>query len=257
MAKHRGNPTSAPSLAPERAVPILQRLIPDGDALKELPRLAPKRQQWAHTGEAALIAALGENHPSVEAFGTAQTSFYSPSMTEGELLSQENDQLDAMIAVIKSAVDQLRWKLPDSAEVFLPAGSVHDAYVEIRKVVASAKHEVAIIDPYVDETLWPLLTNLPSPTRIRILTRNMKGDFPLEARKFRLQHGGSVEIRTTTDYHDRFILIDGTIPWHLGASIKDAGTRACAMSEVISPAVRTAIRDDIELTWSGATLVTT
>ena len=56
-----------------------------------------------------------------------------------------------MLALVKSAVDQLRWHLSDSAQVFLPAGSTYDAYVEIRRVVGSATQDIAIVDSYVDD----------------------------------------------------------------------------------------------------------
>ena len=35
-----------------------------------------------------------------------------------------------------------------------------------------------------------------------------------------------VEIRKTTNYHDRFIFLDKKRCFHLGASIKDAGKKA-------------------------------
>ena len=157
-----------------------------------------------------------------------------------------------MVAVLKSTVAQLRWHLPDPQQVFLPAGSAHDAYLEIRKVVQGATTEVMIVDTYVDETLWALLTNVPPSVKIRIMTMSMKGDFALEGRRFASQHGNTIEIRQTQQYHDRFVLTDGNLCWHLGASIKDAGAKAFAMSEMIGQTVRTAIRTDVEATWNGA-----
>jgi hypothetical protein len=67
---------------------------------------------------------------------------------------------------------------------FLAAGSQHDAYREIRNIVQQASSEIMIIDPYVDDSLWMLLTNVPSLCKIRLLTQTMKADFRLEGRKF-------------------------------------------------------------------------
>lgn len=80
----------------------------------------------------------------------------------------------------------------------------------------------------------------------------MKGDFALEARKFAAQYGNTIEVRQTQQYHDRFIVTDGDRCWHLGASIKDAGNKAFAMSEVLSATIRAAIRTDVETTWNAA-----
>lgn len=199
--------------------------------------------------------ALGRSHPSVQAFGTAQCGAYGPDDTDEHLRQQANDQLDGMIAVIKSTVEQLRWQLPDPTPVFLPAGSHHDGYVEVRKIVQLASSEILIVDSYVDGTLWLLLKNVPPTAKIRIMTMQMKGDFALEAKKFQSQHGNAVEVRETVQYHDRFILIDGTRCWHLGASIKDAGNKAFAISEMLSTSIRSAVKADVEATWNRATSV--
>jgi len=83
----------------------------------------------------------------------------------------------------------------------------------------------------------------------------MKSDFALEGRKFVAQHGNTVEVRTTKSYHDRFILLDGTKCWHCGASIKDAGNKAFAMSEILSPALVAAVVTDAQNTWNAASVV--
>ncbi len=80
-------------------------------------------------------------------------------------------------------------------QFYLPAGSQHDAYVELRKIVQLAKQDMLIVDPYVDETLWELLTNIHPTVQLRILTEHiLKKDFPLEGRKFSAQHGNAIEI---------------------------------------------------------------
>jgi hypothetical protein len=79
-----------------------------------------------------------------------------------------------------------------------------------------------------------------------------KADFALEAKHFIAQHGGQVEARVTSDYHDRFIVVDGTTVWHLGASIKDAGKKAFALSQFERLLIRNTVIADIETTWSDS-----
>jgi hypothetical protein len=244
-----------PALGPTRAIPILENLVGQGDTLRGTSWDSAERDQWSHTGQAALIAALGRAHPSVQSFGTAQTGVYGPGRSEIFFLNQANRQLDGMIAVLKSAVQQLRWQLPDPTQVFLPAGSPHDAYLEIRKIIQLVVTDVLIVDSYVDGTIWSLLKNIPATAKIRIMTMQMKGDFALEAHKFLRQQGNTVEVRQTAQYHDRFIVVDGLRCWHLGVSIKDAGNKAFAMSEMLSPSILSAVRIDVEATWSKAGIV--
>lgn len=41
----------------------------------------------------------------------------------------------------------------------------------------------------------------------------------------------------TDSFHDRFIVLDGTDAYHVGASIKDAGKRAFAVSRIGDPVI--------------------
>jgi hypothetical protein len=254
MARQKAAPATPPTLEPVKAIPALERLVTDGQKLRGEQWTSPRRQQFATTGEGLLLSALGSGHPSIQSFTASQCGSYGPGDTDGWLIQQANTQLDSMLAVLRSVIEQLRWQLPDPTQVFLPAGSGHDAYVEIRKVIQLATSKIFIVDTYVDETMWPLLKNLQPTTKIRILTMTMKGDFALEAKKFQGQHGNTIEVRQTVQYHDRFILMD-TRCWHLGASIKDAGNKAFAMSEIVSPAICSAIRADVEAKWNAGTVV--
>jgi hypothetical protein len=80
-----------------------------------------------------------------------------------------------------------------------------------------------------------------------------KGDFSLEAKHFVAQHGGQVEVGVTNDYHDRFILVDQVDVWHLGASIKDAGKKAFALTKFERSSIRNSVIADVEATWNAST----
>ncbi len=253
MAKRRILSQEAASLPPEKAVPILEDLIQKAEVIARAGQLSPERQEWIHTAEGALRAAFGGTDDNVQAFGTAQCGAYSPYDTEEYLNEQAQTQLTGMVSVLRSAVKQLRWRLPDPNQVFLSAGSQHDAYVEIRKIVQHGTAEIFVVDPYVDHTLWALLTNLPKACKIRVLTEHLKGDFVLEGKKFCAQHGNTIEVRQNSNYHDRFIILDGSRCFHLGASIKNAGNKAFVISEMHRSQLARAVIADAESVWSSAT----
>jgi hypothetical protein len=233
----------------------MEQLVIDAENLRqELPH-SPAREEFEHTGEGLLLAALGQPNPAVQAFTTAQCGISSLYDSPQVRHKRANEQLDGMLAALRSGIQQLRWTLPDPSHVFLPAGSTHDAYVVIRKIVAQATKSITIVDGYVDQTLWTLLSNVLPSTPIRILTSQTKSDFLLEAKKFVLQHGGKIEVRTNNSYHDRFVIVDQAKCWHLGASIKDAGNRAFALSEILSPSIVASVQHDVEATWNASTVV--
>ena len=49
--------------------------------------------------------------------------------------------------------------------------------------------------------------------------------------KFNAQYT-SVRIKTTTDFHDRFLIIDDKEGYFIGASIKDAGKKSFAITKI-------------------------
>jgi hypothetical protein len=247
--------SSSPLLAPEKALKILESQIASAEKLRSERFGSALREEWKTTAESALARAFSQGDPVISSFGGAQAFAISTHDSDAKLRQTANETLDTMLAVLRSAVEQLKWQLPDVTEAFHPAGSQHDAYVGIRSIVEAANTELLIVDTYVDGTLWSLLKNVRKPLTIRILTQNMKDDFALEAKHFVAQHGGYVEIRTTRDYHDRFVVVDRTTVWHLGASIKDAGKKAFAMTEIQAPAIRKATIADVDRTWNGATPV--
>ena len=101
MARPRANPPSPPAFLPEKSIPILENLVIEAEKLHSEPWDSPEREMWINTGEGALIAALGQDNPTVDAFGTAQTGFSSIYDRPEVRLRRANDQLDRMIAVLE------------------------------------------------------------------------------------------------------------------------------------------------------------
>lgn len=187
-----------------------------------------------------------------------------------EALTNDNKLRVAYIvveAILASAADDLDrdlrhigWKIesgrlmPSSAEVselFFPTGSQHDAYVEIRRIVQQAQKSIAIVDPYVDGTIFALLSSegISAPS-VRILTHKHPSDFAFETRKFQAQYPNSeIETRTTKEFHDRFVVVDGSLCWHIGCSIKDAGVKAFMISQVEDGRNRDALLLQFEESW--------
>lgn len=48
--------------------------------------------------------------------------------------------------------------------------------------------------------------------------------------KFKAQYP-KLSVKATTDFHDRFLIIDKTEVYHIGASIKDAGKKSLEVTK--------------------------
>ncbi len=137
-------------------------------------------------------------------------------------------------------------------ELFFRKGLIHDAYTKIRELIEKTQKELVIIDPYVDHSLFELLKNMHSPTEIavKILTKDNKGDFDHESELFTMQYSKIViEKRVTSNFHDRFIIIDNSLIFHIGASIKDAGKKVFMINEIVDDKNKKAILESFYDAW--------
>lgn len=163
-----------------------------------------------------------------------------------------------------TALRAIGWRIengklvPDSEpvrELFFPKQSQHDAYVEIRGILQTAAKSITIVDPYMDQTMLTLLTSSLCPKMtVRLLTSKLPVDFMLEAKTWLAQYPEiALEVRTTKEFHDRFIVIDEGACWHVGCSIKDAGNKAFMLSHIEDEDNCRALVAQIEASWQEAT----
>lgn len=137
----------------------------------------------------------------------------------------------------------------EEPELVVEAGKPHTAYVKLRDIVETAKKSVTLVDPYVDRSLYQLLSNCPSSVHVRVLTRkaNMPGDFITEGSKFEKETGIKTEIRDgLTDFHDRLLIVDDSL-FLSGASFKDLGGKASFVVELTD--VKNEVIADVEARW--------
>ncbi|SRR6266480_3502545 len=142
-------------------------------------------------------------------------------------------------------------------ELFFGDKSEHDAYVEIRTLLQRADKVLTIVDPYIDQSILTLLSACVKPgMSVRVLASKIPYDLALEAKKWVAQHEGvALEVRTTKEFHDRFVVLDDAVCWHLGSSIKDAGRKAFMLSQIEDDNNRAALIAQLKKSWTSATIV--
>lgn len=144
------------------------------------------------------------------------------------------------------------------SQYFFPQGATHDAYVKIREILRIANSTVTIVDPYIDESIFQMLASVQQPRlSVKLLTSKLPPDFALEAQKFISQHSDiSLEVRRTKEFHDRFIILDDSKCYHVGASIKDAGNKVFMISQVQDQKNVDALLQEHEQSWNAASTFT-
>ncbi len=116
-------------------------------------------------------------------------------------------------------------------------GQLFDAFSLISDLIKRAKQEVILIDNYVDTGTLDLLSKKQNDVAVRLYT-TQKGCklTALEISSFSTQYP-TLKIYYTTGFHDRFLVLDQSIAYHIGASVKDAGKKCFAISNIQDPEV--------------------
>jgi len=176
----------------------------------------------------------------------------------GYIVRQAMDQLygdmqyalDALAAIPSVRVPSM--KITREGVFF--AGQYFDALREVSDLVSSAQKSLNLVDAYVNADTLAILSAKRSSVKVHILTRDVPPALNVAAQAFSKQFG-ALELRLSSAFHDRFLLIDDAEVYHFGASIKDVGHRGFMFSRVEEPEVIAALRRKYGQEWAAAKVV--
>lgn len=112
-------------------------------------------------------------------------------------------------------------------------GQIFDAYTFIAKIIKSAKKSIILIDNYIDESVLTLLTKRTANVKAIIYTAKITQQLQLDLKKHNQQYP-HIDLKQLKTSHDRFLIIDHTELYHIGASLKDLGKKWFAFSQIDS-----------------------
>lgn len=110
-------------------------------------------------------------------------------------------------------------------------GQIFDAYTFVADIIRSAQRSIILIDNYVDDTVLILLGKRNAGVSATIYTRTISSQLQLDLQRYNSQYP-PIRIEPFSNAHDRFLIIDGTELYHVGASLKDLGKKWFAFSRM-------------------------
>ncbi|PKB18476.1 MULTISPECIES: ORF6N domain-containing protein [unclassified Flavobacterium] len=110
-------------------------------------------------------------------------------------------------------------------------GQIFDAYAFVSDIIRSAQSSIILIDNYVDDTVLTLLGKRNSDVTATIYTKSISNQLRLDVQRYNSQYP-LIEVEVFSDVHDRFLIIDNTELYHIGASLKDLGKKWFAFSRM-------------------------
>lgn len=110
-------------------------------------------------------------------------------------------------------------------------GQAWDAFELLVSLVQRAERELVLVDSYVDTATLSILSKKRDGVTATVWTHPRARLAKTEVAAFNAQHP-VLEVRHTTSFHDRFLLLDGREGYLIGASLKDAGKRCFAVTRI-------------------------
>ena len=110
-------------------------------------------------------------------------------------------------------------------------GQIFDAYLFVSELIRSATRSIILIDNYIDENVLTLLSKRDKDVAAIIYTASVSRQLKLDLKRFNDQYP-AIDVKIFTKSHDRFLIIDENIVYHIGASLKDLGKKWFAFSKI-------------------------
>lgn len=103
------------------------------------------------------------------------------------------------------------------------------------KIIKSARKSVTLIDNWVDGTVFTMLGERRKGVTARVYSRKFSEATRLALERHNAQYA-PIEYVQYSGSHDRFVIIDESTVYHVGASLKDLGSKLFAFSKMSIPA---------------------
>lgn len=110
-------------------------------------------------------------------------------------------------------------------------GQIFDAFSLLTDIIRHAKKEIILIDGYVDVITLNIMAKKNIGVNVFVYTLPSAKISVKDVSNFNAQYP-TLTVKKTTVFHDRFIIIDGTEGYHIGASLKDAGKKCFGINKI-------------------------
>ena len=156
----------------------------------------------------------------------------------GYAISSRFERLEQRVAKTEAQIEFfVHSALPPREGIFVD-GQIYDAFEFIERLIKSAQKSILLVDNYIDESVLTMMSSKQSGISVDIYTKEISKALQLAEKNFNTQYGG-LTLHTTQTFHDRFLIIDDKTIYLIGASLKDAGKRLFAFTQMNAAQINT------------------
>ena len=225
ITKHLKNIFGSAELDEDSVSSILELTASDGKVYKTK----------VYNLDAILSVGYRVNSKNATLFRRWANSVLKEYLLKGYSVNRRLTELEKTVALHSEKIDFfVRTSLPPVEGIFYD-GQIFDAYKFATDLIKTARKSLLLIDNYVDESVLLMLSKRSAGVSAIIYTQRITPQLQLDLDRHNDQYP-PIDIRTYRDSHDRFLIIDDTDIYHIGASLKDLGKKMFAFSKLEIPA---------------------
>lgn len=196
--------------------------------VEDILRTMPPQETLRHpTGDN--FAWLGRVSAFVEAWnlGKGVPLDFAMNQFHGQSARGAQEGLRKILTILHQARNDLRMRTIGPVNEAMGHGRVFDYFDEIRKIIEPAKQEVFFVDPYLDaEFISRYLPHINKDVSIRLLTRKGVNTLLPAVELYAEQSGVAISVRSTSVFHDRYVIVDQNACYQSGASFNHGAKKA-------------------------------
>lgn len=155
-------------------------------------------------------------------------------LLKGYSINNRMNRIEDNFQTLSKKVDRIELQIittPPPVQGVFFNGQIFDAYTFVANIVRSAKESIDLIDNYVDDSVLVLLEKRSKGVSACVYTKSISKSLKQDLEKHNTQYP-AIYTKLFNDAHDRFIIIDNTEVYHIGASLKDLGKKWFAFTKI-------------------------
>lgn len=110
-------------------------------------------------------------------------------------------------------------------------GQIYDAYSFVIDLIRKAEKEIILIDGYIDNEVLDMLSKKQTNVNVILYTLPNANINKTDIKRFNNQYP-TLKDKRTTKVHDRYLIIDNTELYTIGASLKDLGKKCFSFTKM-------------------------
>ena len=142
------------------------------------------------------------------------------------------NRIDSTQSELINRVEKLENKYPELNEKVLWDGHVWDAVSCLENIISKAEKSIVLIDDYVDRQTLDILSKKNPPAKAIIITDDRNTTLTQKEISAFEKQSGSLTIKYSRIFHDRFLILDNKELLYCGASLKDASRKVSAIGRI-------------------------